>query len=231
MQLWNAKFSSSKRNCNRIRVRITELRVLKMNLNFALLLLFLSLVLSEQAGARAKSIKHWNALVYTGDKLWSGTDSDILLQINGLFAKTRTFHLKPSKGQLETKSVDNFSLGQFDLEEIGPIQSMTIIKEANSGIINDWYLNKIEINDANSTYNYEFVCNCWFTTRYFNRTIKINKSPNDLLKLGRIVGWVAFFLVVLTFVHFIYAHHLRRQKRTSNLNHLRILANKKWSQP
>lgn len=150
----------------------------KINKNLIPILYILSLLsIIDQAKSddKAKSvIKHdWKIVIYTGSKVWAGTDSEIFVELIGDPDNSHIIKIKPKKSQLEANSMDVFSLGDLGGKVITNLKSIIVVKQHSYSFFNDWHLDKIEVYDPNGK-KYIFDCNCWLTTLKFKRSINLS---------------------------------------------------------
>ncbi|CAF0916712.1 unnamed protein product [Rotaria sordida] len=105
-----------------------------------------------------KFIKKYLVDVYTGDKSGSSTDANVFLTIYGDKNDTDEHELKYSqtnKNKFERNQIDRFIIENNDLGNIYKLK----IRHDNSGMLADWFLEKIEIKDEKQTYI--FNCKQW----------------------------------------------------------------------
>jgi len=128
----------------------------------------------------SSSTDPWRLIFYTGDKMWSGTDSMVYVQIHGRI-DSQIFQLYPDKYQMEAQAVDTYIL-HLPIQ-IGQIKSITVGKQHSYSFFNDWQLIKAELIDPQNR-RYTFNCNCCLTTLRYKRTMEVTSidgiETNDL---------------------------------------------------
>ncbi|CAF4496641.1 unnamed protein product, partial [Rotaria sp. Silwood2] len=105
-------------------------------------------------------IKKYIVNVYTGDKSGFGTDANIFLTMYGDKGHTdehELVHSQTNKNKFERQQIDRFVIESSDLGNIYKLK----IRHNNSGMLRDWFLDKIEIKDERQTY--VFNCEQWLT--------------------------------------------------------------------
>ncbi|CAF3090427.1 unnamed protein product [Rotaria sp. Silwood2] len=96
--------------------------------------------------------------VYTGDKFGFGKDDNIFLTIYGDKDYTHEHelvHSQTNKNKFEKQQIDRFIIESNDLGNIYKLK----IRHNISGMLSDWFLEKIEIKDERQTY--VFNCEQW----------------------------------------------------------------------
>lgn len=142
-------------------------------------LIFYVLIISALLNVHATESKtflpfedEWTVTFYTGVKIWSGTDSVINVQIYGTAGKSEIIQIIPDRPNMESRSVDKFSLGALNELEFGTIGSITVTKQHSYAFFNDWELLKVEVKDPRGK-TYLFECKCWLTTLKYKRNIEL----------------------------------------------------------
>ena len=142
--------------------------------------------LASSSSAAITGGAEWKIVFYTGDGVWAGTDSDLYIELIGDYANSKVTMLRPSRGQMEARSVDTFSLGDLDGRHIGQLKQLIVGKQYSYALFNDWQLKKVEVFDPLGK-KYLFSCNCWFTSNNFKRIINLSAvegAPNASGSLG-----------------------------------------------
>lgn len=100
------------------------------------------------AGSSGSGVRRgeWKIVLYTGNKLWAGTDSDLFVELIGTNGNSNIIRLQPLPSQLEADDIDEFSLGTLDKYDIGMLKSIVIAKQHSYAFFNDWELVKAEVN-------------------------------------------------------------------------------------
>lgn len=111
----------------------------------------------------------WRITFYTGDKMWSGTDSMVYIQVHGEI-DSQIFQLNPDKYQMEAHGVDSYTIQLPKV--IRNIKAITVGKQHSYSFFNDWQLIKAELMDPNGK-KFIFSCMCWLTTLRYKRTIEL----------------------------------------------------------
>lgn len=105
---------------------------------------------SDENGAARKSdggkgAGQWRIYLYTGSKLWAGTDSDIFVELIGTRGNSEIIRLQPRPSQLEANDVDEFLLGTMEGRDLGTLKQIVIGKQHSYAFFNDWELIKAEV--------------------------------------------------------------------------------------
>lgn len=161
-----------------------------------------------------KKVGEWKVVFYTGEAVWAGTDSDIYIELIGDYGNSKVTVLRPSKSQMEAKSVDSFYLGDLDGRQIGNLKQIVVGKQYSYAFFNDWQLLKIEVFDPQGK-KYLFNCNCWFTSNKYKRmlsitsienTNNINESYNIAARSTRVfpmtLALLFLFFILVSFTYF-----------------------------
>lgn len=111
----------------------------------------------------------WRITFYTGDKMWSGTDSMVYVQVHGEI-DSQIFQLNPDKYQMEAHGIDSYTVQLPKI--IRNIKAITVGKQHSYSFFNDWQLIKAELTDPNGK-RFIFSCMCWLTTLRYKRTIEL----------------------------------------------------------
>ncbi len=160
----------------------------------------------------------WTITFFTGFEVWSGTDSAVNIQIYGNLGKSKIIQIIPERSDMESRSIDKFSLGVLNQADFGNIQSITITKQHSYAFFNDWELLKIELAEPSGKI-YLFDCNCWLTTLKYKRNIELssindakikptkdsqeNNSPHKNLRIFPVTVTLLFlFLILMIFAYF-----------------------------
>lgn len=180
---------------------------------------FYVLVMMSAAEAGKLDDPDWKVIVYTGSKIWAGTDSLVFVQVHGALGDSRLMQLTPTRLQMEARSVDTFPLPDLDAKHIGTIRSITVSKQHSYAFFNDWELLKVELVDPNEKV-YLFNCKCWLTTLKNKQTlnlyavngIEVNKKGDvdRLAEMNRktfrmlpvLVSLLFLMLVLIIFTYF-----------------------------
>lgn len=120
----------------------------------------------------------WKLILYTGNKLWAGTDSDLYVELIGSNGNSKIIRLQPGPSQLEADDIDEFSLGNLANYDIGVLKSIVIAKQHSYAFFNDWELVKAEVIDPNGR-KYVLKCNCWLTTLKYKRLINVSEVVGE----------------------------------------------------
>ena len=180
--------------------------------------LYVLVLMSAEAGKLDEP--EWKAIVYTGSKIWAGTDSLVYVQVHGALGDSRLVQLTPTRPQMEARSVDTFPLPDLDAKHIGTIRSITVSKQHSYAFFNDWELLKVELVDPNEKV-YLFNCKCWLTTLKNKQTlnlfavngIEVNKKGDAVDRLAEmnrktfrmfpvLVSLLFLMLVLIIFTYF-----------------------------
>jgi hypothetical protein len=156
----------------------------------------------------------WRIVFYTGEAVWAGTDSDIYIELIGDYGNSKVTVLRPSKSQLEAKSIDTFNLDDLDGRQIGNLKQIVVGKQYSYAFFNDWQLLKIEVFDPQGK-KYLFNCNCWFTSNKYKRmlsltsienTNNLNESYNIAARSTRVfpmtLALLFLFFILVSFTYF-----------------------------
>jgi hypothetical protein len=161
----------------------------------------------------------WKFILYTGDKLWAGTDSEIYIELIGDQGNSPIIEIKPRKHQLEADAIDTFSLGKLADRPIGQLRQLAIGKQHSYSFFNDWQLIKAEVVDPLGK-KYIFTCNCWLTSHKFKRLIQLSATEGGSMSASdsaefhgfigsrstRVfpltIGLLFLLLVLITFTYF-----------------------------
>lgn len=139
---------------------------------------------SDETGAArrrsdgSKGSGEWRITLYTGNKLWAGTDSDLYVELIGTNGNSNIIRLQPRPSQLEADDVDTFPLGTLEGRDIGALKQIVVAKQHSYAFFNDWELVKAEVHDPNGR-KYIFRCNCWLTTLKYKRLIDLSEIEGE----------------------------------------------------
>lgn len=109
---------------------------------------------SDETGAArrrsdgSKGSGEWRITLYTGNKLWAGTDSDLYVELIGTNGNSNIIRLQPRPSQLEADDVDTFSLGTLEGRDIGALKQIVVAKQHSYAFFNDWELVKAEVSST-----------------------------------------------------------------------------------
>ena len=167
------------------------------------------------ASTPLSSTEPWRLIFYTGDKIWSGTDSMVYVQIHGNI-DSQIFQLYPDKYQMEAQAVDTYLL-QLP-SQLGNVKSITVGKQHSYSFFNDWQIVKAELIDPKNK-RYTFNCNCWLTTLRYKRTMEVTSidgidtesgnsdqfsisSPRTTRIFPMTIGLLFLLLILIIFTYF-----------------------------
>ncbi|KAJ0019698.1 hypothetical protein NQD34_007267 [Periophthalmus magnuspinnatus] len=112
----------------------------------------------------------YNVSVRTGDMFGAGTDANVFLTIFGDLGDTGERKLAKSetnKNKFERGEVDKFTMEAVDLGQVFKI----LIRHDNSGVGADWYLDQVEVLDAETEEVYMFLCERWLSKKKEDKQI------------------------------------------------------------
>ncbi|XP_020896869.1 uncharacterized protein LOC110235725 [Exaiptasia diaphana] len=111
-----------------------------------------------QKGRRSLTIVKYVITVYTGNKWGTGTDATVWIAVTGKqMSQTLTTTEFNLPGKFEKRDVEPFNL-QF--ANMNPITELKVRTRKN-GPLDDWYLNKISVDNTHQKVRTTFTCNCW----------------------------------------------------------------------
>ncbi|XP_047448234.1 lipoxygenase homology domain-containing protein 1 [Mugil cephalus] len=113
----------------------------------------------------------YNVSVRTGDMYGAGTDANVFLTIYGDLGDTGERKLAKSdsnKNKFERGAVDKFTIEAVDLGQVFKIR----IRHDNSMVGADWYLDQVEVLDAETEEVYMFLCERWLSRKKEDKRIE-----------------------------------------------------------
>ncbi|RNA20950.1 lipoxygenase homology domain-containing 1, partial [Brachionus plicatilis] len=99
----------------------------------------------------------WNLTVFTSDKKYAGTDSNVYVVLYGDKGKSDDLSLRENSDNFEKGRKDKF---RIETNEIG-IPFKIRISHDNSGKAPGWHLDRIELENLETKEKYYFNCNRW----------------------------------------------------------------------
>ncbi|XP_023816876.1 lipoxygenase homology domain-containing protein 1 [Oryzias latipes] len=130
-----------------------------------------SLKVTEVEVEDALETHTYNVSVMTGDTHGAGTDANVFLTIYGDLGDTGERKLSKSEtnsNKFERGSVDKFTIEAVDLGQVFKIK----IRHDNSMMSADWFLDQVEVFDADTEEVYLFLCERWLSKKREDRRIE-----------------------------------------------------------
>uniref|UniRef100_A0A8C8DR79 Lipoxygenase homology PLAT domains 1a n=1 Tax=Oryzias sinensis TaxID=183150 RepID=A0A8C8DR79_9TELE len=130
-----------------------------------------SLKVTEVEVEDALETHTYNVSVMTGDTHGAGTDANVFLTIYGDLGDTGERKLSKSEtnsNKFERGSVDKFTIEAVDLGQVFKIK----IRHDNSMMSADWFLDQVEVSDADTEEVYLFLCERWLSKKREDRRIE-----------------------------------------------------------